>query len=97
MSVVVEVAALLARIERSLNTADFEHLATVGVVSPEGLVPAQVEAAELEQLLERTTQLRARVAAAMAGVQAELQSVGSSRVAGRAYLATQASVPPIDG
>jgi hypothetical protein len=93
MSVVSEVIALLNRIEGALDSADFEHLTAVGVVSPDGDLPGHVEAAELQQLLDKTLHLRARVAAAMAGVQSELRSVGSTRVAGRAYLANQGSMP----
>ena len=95
MNVVTEVEALLARIEGALDAADFEQLADYGVVSPAGSLPELVEVSELEHLLAQTNLLRARVAAAMNGVQAEMRSVGAHRTAGRAYLSTQAVIPPL--
>jgi hypothetical protein len=95
VNVVTEVAALLAQIEGALDDADFDRLADLGVVTPAGSPPELIEVSELEHLLTQTNELRARVAAAMRGVESELRSVGAHRTAGRAYLSTQATVPPM--
>lgn len=95
MNVVAEVAALLSRIEEALDDGDFARLADLGVASPTGSLPELIEVSELEHLLSQTNLLRARVAAAKNGVQSELRDIGAHRTAGRAYLTTQAAVPPM--
>jgi hypothetical protein len=93
MSVRIEMAALLARIEGALDAADFERLADLGVVSAAGDLPESVELSELEHLLAQTERLRQRVSAVMRSVESELRAVGTRRTAGRAYITTQATVP----